>query len=142
MIETSNIDQAKKLLKTESAPKIVKAVDDAFNRKILEYGKFDILLSVESGDHQDTLRSINSGFNEVLARIAAKNNISLGIDFEEIKALDKKQKAQRLSKIRQNIRLCRKAGVKLALLHVRDRRDAESFLVAIGASTKQLKESS
>lgn len=140
MIQISNLEQAKKLLKTESSPKIIKAVNDSFNRAILEYGKFDILLSLESGDRADTLRGINSGLNEVLARIAAKNKIAMGIDIKELRTIPKMQRAQRLSKIRQNIKLCRKSGVRLALLNIQDQRDAEAFLLSLGASTVQVKE--
>ncbi len=139
MIETSNSEQAKKLLKEEKSPKVVKANNDTFNRALLEYGKFDILLSPESGIRQDTLKGINSGLNEVLARIAAKNNIALGIDLSELRVLGKKEKAQRISKIRQNIRICRKSGVRLALLGVKEKRDAESLLISFGASTEQVK---
>ena len=139
MIQTNNSQQAKNLLKTEKSPKMIKAGEDVFNRSMLEYGKFDVLLSIEAGNRKDSLRSIDSGFNEVLARIAAKNNIAIGIDLEEIRALPRKEKALRISKIRQNIRLCRKASVKLALIGMKDKRDAESFLIVAGASTNQLK---
>ncbi len=140
MIQTTNPEEAKKLLKTEKSPRIIKAVNDSFNRTLLEYGKFDILLSPESGDRQDTLRGINSGLNEILGRIATKNKISIGLDLEELCSLQKMQKAQRLSKIRQNIKLCRKTGAKLALIGVKDKRDAKSLLLSLGASTVQIKE--
>lgn len=140
MIDTSNIERAKKLLKTERSLKIVKAVEDAFNRALLEYGKFDVLLSPEAGNRQNTLRGIDSGLNEVLARIAAKNNIAIGIDIDELRVLPKMQRAQRLSKIRQNIKLCRKAGVKLALKGINDKKDADSLFLTLGASTLQIKE--
>jgi len=43
MISTNNIEQAKRLIKnSKEKPILVKAQDDHFNRKILEYGKFDI----------------------------------------------------------------------------------------------------
>ena len=50
MINTQNIEQAKNLIKetieTKENPIIVKAQSPDFNRKILEYGKFNILLSI------------------------------------------------------------------------------------------------
>ncbi|MBM3232764.1 hypothetical protein FJZ18_01195 [Candidatus Pacearchaeota archaeon] len=139
MIDTSDFDKARKMLMKESSPVIVKASGDQFNRKIIEYGKFDILLSPEKGERKGSLRSIDSGFNEVLARISAKNGISIGIDIQELRSLPKKEKATRLSKIKQNIRLCRKAGVRISLLGGRDQRDATQLLMALGASTMQIK---
>ena len=80
MIDTQDINQARKLIKIAAKPIIIKAKNDEFNRKILEYGHFDVLLSVERGDRKDTVRQLDSGFNHVLARIAAKNKVSIGID--------------------------------------------------------------
>ena len=144
MINTSNSEQAKNLIKkaieSKENPIIVKAQSLEFNRKILEYGKFDILLGIESSSNADSLRNLDSGLNHILAKIAAKNNIAIGIDLEEINSLDKKQKAIRLSKIIQNIELCRKAKTKIRLLNYKDKRTAFSFLISLGASTQQAKE--
>jgi len=141
MINTINLEQAKKLIKNSTKKQIiVKAQDLEFNRKILEYGKFEILLSIESTAEPDTLRQINSGFNHVLAKIASKNNIMVGIDLNEISSLEKKQKAIRLSKIIQNIKICRKAKTGIKLFNFKDKFDAFSFLISLGASTQQGKE--
>jgi RNase P/RNase MRP subunit p30 len=140
MIDTTNIEQAKKLIKTEKLkPLVVLAQNDEFNRKILEYGKFDILLSVERGNRQRTLRTIDSGLNHVLAEIATKNKISIGVDMDELRVLGKEEKANRLEKIKQNIKICRKAKTKLALLNYKDDKDAFAFLISLGSSTKQAK---
>lgn len=140
MINTSNLEQVRKLIKTEKKPIIVKAQDSEFNRKILEYGNFDILLSIESSEKSDSLRQLESGLNHVLAKIAAKNNIAIGIDLDEILKLDKKEKAVRLSRIKQNIKICRKAKAKLKILNFKDKYNASSFLISLGASTQQAKE--
>jgi len=141
MISTSNIEQAKnEIKKTKEKPIIVLAQDDEFNRKILEYGKFDILLSPERGKRKDSLKQIDSGLNHVLARIATKNKIAIGIDISGISKLEKKEKAKILEKIVQNIKICRKAKTKLKLINYKDRLGALSFLISIGASTQQAKE--
>jgi RNase P/RNase MRP subunit p30 len=142
MISTSNIEQAKNLIKkSREKPLIVEARDDNFNRKILEYGHFGILLGIEKGERKRSLRNIDSGFNEVLAHIAAKNKVTLGIDLEELRNLPKEQQALRLERIIQNIKLCRKAKTKIALLNYKDKKDAFAFLVSLGASTSQAKQS-
>ena len=142
MINTNNLEKAKLMIKSEKVkPIIVRAQNDNFNRKILEYGKFDILVSVEAGKRQRTLRNIDSGFNHVLAKIAEKNKVAIGIDVYEIARLAKEEKAKRLERIIQNIKTCRKAKTKIKLLNYKDKKNAFSFLISLGASTQQAKES-
>lgn len=140
MIVTSNIEQAKNLIKRERRPIIVRAQNDEFNRKILEYGRFDILVGIEAGNRQRTLRNIDSGFNEVLGKIASKNNISIGIDLKEISGLQKGEKAKRLERIIQNIKIAGKTKANIKLLNFKDRKDAFAFLISLGASTQQAEE--
>ncbi len=128
MIHTSNIEKAKKEIRNcMEMPIIVKAQGGEFNRKILEYGNFDILL-------------LDSGLNHVLARIAARNKVAIGIDLNELRKLEKKAKATTLGKIVQNIKICRKAKAKFVTLNYKDKRDASSFLISLGISTRQAKE--
>ena len=142
MINTNNIEQAKKLIKSSKEKSIIiKAQSLEFNRKILEYGKFHILLSIESSiEKKDKPKQLSSGLNHVLANIATKNNIAMGIDIREIRKLEKKEKAQRLARIKQNIKICRKAKTKIKLLNYKDKRDAIFLLISLGASTQQAKE--
>lgn len=140
MIDTPNIEEAKKLIVKERKPIIIKAKGDKFNRKILEYGKFDILLSIEAGRKKDSLKNLDSGLNEISARIAAKNNIAIGIDLNAIKNLDKKEKAGRLGRIIQNIRICRKAGAKIRIINKINTNNSFCLLLSLGASTWQAKE--
>ncbi|MCX8158828.1 MAG: hypothetical protein N3D20_00845 [Candidatus Pacearchaeota archaeon] len=140
MIITPNIENAKNLIKKEKKPIIIKAQDDNFNRKILEYGKFDVLLSLELGKRKDSLKQMDSGLNHVLAKIAAKNHIAIGIDINEINNLKNKEKATILGRIIQNIKICRKSKTKLKLFNYKDKRNAFSLLLSLGASTPQAKE--
>ena len=141
MINTTNIEQAKKQIKAEKQkPVIVQAQDYDFNRAILEYGKFDILLSPEAKTGKDTIKKVNSGLDYIIAETAAKKGISIGIDMQELRALDKQAKARRLTKLIQNIKLCRKAKTRLSLLNYRDKKDTMAFLLSLGASTSQAKE--
>lgn len=143
IISTSNLQQAKNQIHIAKKKQIViKAQNIEFNRKILEYGRFQILLSPELSQDikKDGLKQINSGLNHVLAKIAAKNNIAIGIDIQDLSQKEKKQKAIIMSKIKQNIKVCRKANCKLALLNYKDKKDAFEFLISLGASTKQAKE--
>ena len=138
-INTSNLEQARKQLKKAEKPIIVYAQDDNFNRKILEYGKFDILLflSYVLKQKKDKLKQIDSGFNHVLGKIASNKDITIGFDLEDIRQLEKKDKAITLSKIIQNIKICRKTKTKIMLINYKDKRNLPSFLISLGAPTNQ-----
>jgi len=140
IIKTTYIEQTKNRVRKSKKPIIVLAQNDNFNRKMLEYGKFDILLSIEAGNRKNTIRQIDSGLNHVLAKIAVKNNISIGLDLNEIQKLPKTGKAKRLSRIAQNIKICRKVKTKLAVINTTNKIDVFHFLISLGASTKQAKE--
>jgi len=138
MINTQNIDTAKKLIKKSSAHIIVKAQSLEFNRKILEYGKFQILLSPESTHNpRDSLRKLDTSFNHITAKIAAKNNISIAFDLN-LRNKDKKEKAILLSRIIQIIKFCRKAKTQIAFLNSKDKIDACNLLISLGSSTNQI----
>jgi RNase P/RNase MRP subunit p30 len=143
MINQQNIEKAKNEIKQLASrnqrPIIVKAQNLEFNRKILEYGRFDILLSVEQSSdiRRDKIKQVDSGLNHVLAKIATKNKIALGIDLETIRHKNKKEKAIVLEKLIQNIKLCRKAKCKIVLINYEDKLDAFSFLTSLGAASWQ-----
>ena len=143
MINTTNFEEAKYLInkqKTENKEKIIViAQTTEFNRKILEYGKFNILLSIENSTEKSSLRQLNSGLNEILAKIALKNGISIGIDLLELKKLGKKENAIRLTKIRQNMDICKKTHTSLVLLNYHNKRNALSFLLSLDLSSKEAK---
>ena len=143
MINTTNIQEARNLIKAAiNKPIIVRAQSLEFNRKILEYAKFDVLLFTESQNwnKKDKIKQLDTGFNHVLAKIAAKNNIALGIDLKEIKHLTKKEKAICLARLIQNIKVCRKAKCKLKILNYQVKINTQNLLISLGSSTLQAKE--
>ncbi|MBU0760984.1 MAG: hypothetical protein KJ600_02910 [Nanoarchaeota archaeon] len=138
MTSTSNIQQAKNQIKSATPPIILQAQSSDFNRKLLEYGKFDILLDIHNTQGKDKPKQLSSGLNHVLAKIAAKNKVAIGIDLKPLREIkDKKQKALALARIKQNIKICRKAKCKLAVINAKDKKDSANFLLSLGASTKQ-----
>ncbi|MBU0467203.1 MAG: hypothetical protein KJ718_06340 [Nanoarchaeota archaeon] len=141
IISTTNLQKAKNEIHASKArPIIVQSQSLEFNRKILEYGKFDILLSPELSSKKDRIKQLDSGLNHVLAKIAAKNKVAIGIDLKSLREIkDKKQKAQRIARIRQNIKICRKSLTRLTILNPKDSKDAQAFLLSLGASTQQIK---
>jgi len=137
IIQETNPERAKFQIKKAKPPVIVKANSDEFNRKLLEYGKFQILLNPHQQGTKDKLKSLDSGLNHVLVKLAAKNKIAIGIDLANLTKLDKKQKAIQLARIKQNIKLCRKAKCKLVLFNSKDKKNAGALLQSLGASSQQ-----
>ena len=139
MINTSNVEEAKRLLKKEESPKIVLAQNDEFNRKISEQSSFDIILSLDNGYRKNKIRQTDSGLNHVLSNILSNKNIAIGINLEEIRKLESKIKAERLAKIKQNIKISRKSKMKLAI-KTNSLINARDLLNSLGASTQQITE--
>ena len=141
MISTQNLQQAINQIKqAKNKPIVVKAQNEEFNRRILEYGKFDIILDVHETEGKDKLKQRDSGLNHVLAKIASKNGVAIGIDLEKIRVKEKKEKALTLGRIIQNIKICRKAKAKMKLINYKDEKDAFDFMISLGANTPQAKD--
>lgn len=142
MINTSSLNEARKQiqkLKKGKKQVIVKAQDEEFNRKILENPDVDILLSPEIHKRKDSLKQRDSGLNEILCKIAKRNNIKIGINPAELKKKKDKELASLLARIMQNIMLCKKAGTEIVIVGRYDKKNAFSFLLTIGCSTSQAK---
>ncbi len=118
--------------------KIIEAKNQQFNRKTLEKEKNIVLMSPEKQAKYDSLKTLDSGLNEVLGRIASKNNNSIGISMGYIRHMPQKQKATQLARIRQNIMICRKTKTHLYLAE--NEQNTKLILIALGASTQQIKE--
>ncbi|MBI5803624.1 hypothetical protein HY450_00095 [Candidatus Pacearchaeota archaeon] len=140
MINEKNLEKTKKLIKNQTGLIIVKAQDYNYNRKILDYGKFDVLLSPEDNSLNDKLKQLNSGLDHIMAKTAAKRGIAIGVDLSEILKLEKMEKANRLSRIKSNIASARKANCKIIVLNYKDKKDVFNLLISLGASTKQATE--
>jgi len=127
---------------------IVLGSSDDVNRAALENKHIDVLLSPEHTRKYDFTHYRNSGLNQVLCKIASKNNKTIGINFNEIRKAKSKDKTLKLGRVMQNIRLCSKYNVKMLLasfctkpIDMIPPLDLLSFARAIGMSPKQAKNS-
>lgn len=118
--------------------------DDAFNRRAIESLKIDYLVSPEIGAKVDNLKQRDSGINHVVAKEASKRGVVIIIDFNGIQKIKGKEKALRLGRLIQNVKICRKAGcdIKIASLasnqkSLVDERGRKSFGVSLGMSSSQ-----
>lgn len=146
IINTTNLNQVRKQIQEQKKdnPKqliIIQAQDDEFNRKILENKDVDILLSPESHERKDYMKQRDSGLNEVLCKLATKNNIKIAINLSEINKQTPKNKAIILARIKQNIILCKRTKTPIMILDKEKftKQDITSFFLTLGASTQQAK---
>lgn len=119
-------------------PNILYSSDETEIRKALDRGKPMILARIEESSRKDRLRNMTSGLTPVMARLAAKQNSKLGIDIPYLKKAEKTQKARMLARLKQNIRLARKAI--LPLTHHGNALEAHYLVLSLGGSTKQAAE--
>lgn len=119
LIETNgNEKEARRIIETiKSRNKTTKIAvygfSDEFNRRAIETLKIDYLVSPENNDGKDNLKQRSSGFNHVLAEAAKKKNILIIEDLTWINHLQGKKKAIALSRVIQNMVICRKSKIAI-----------------------------
>ncbi len=119
--------------------------DDELNRKVAEKLPINLLL-ISLNQRKDFQKQRNSGFNQVMAKVLRKNNISLGINLDEIiEEKDFKKKAEMLARIKQNIKLCNKDRIKMRFIPQKEKNkreiyDLKSLGLVLGMPTWMTKE--
>jgi RNase P/RNase MRP subunit p30 len=94
---------------------IFSSENDDYARQVIEKAKIDILL-IPLEKRKDFSKQRNSGLNEILANIAKKNKIEIGINLQEILKENKDQKSKILARVIQNISLCRKKKLQIKII--------------------------
>lgn len=121
IIQETDFQRARKKIREaqktkESGKEIVfSSNDDELNRKILEKEDINILL-IPLVSRKDRMKQRDSGFNHVLAKLAKKKNIAIGINLDEIISSKGKEKSEILARARQNIKLCNKNKLKMQFI--------------------------
>ena len=142
IISTSNFETARKQIASAKSPIIFSSDNDDLNRKLIEKLPIEILL-INQKNRKDFQKQRNSGLNHVLAKIAKKNNISIGINLDEIIESREKQKSQILARIKQNIILCNKNKLQMKFIsekHKRNTYDLKSLGLVLGMPTWMTKQ--
>lgn len=123
IIRTDNFDEARKAIRENKGKTIIfSGNDDELNKKILEKEDIHILL-LNLSSRKDRMKQRDSGFNHVLAKLAKKKNISLGINLDEIINSKPKEKSEILARVRQNIKLCNKNKLKMKFISSEKRQE-------------------
>jgi len=113
LIQEKTFEKARNEIRKNKGKTIIfSSNDDDLNRKILEKEKVDVFVPLLA-DRKDFQKQRNSGLNHVVAKIAKKNNVIIGINLDEIVKPKVKEKANILARVRQNVRLCNKNKIKM-----------------------------
>jgi RNase P/RNase MRP subunit p30 len=124
---------------TPTPTKIVQGKDADFNRIVLERKDTKALILNHKDFKHDKLYERDSGLNQVLCKIAKKNDIEFQIDFNEIKKTSGLDRARILSRIRQNLMLFKKFHNKFKVINFKkeNKRAVQALLIALGSPTQQ-----
>ena len=145
LIEEESFDKARKRIREDKSGEIIFASkDDELSRKILEKEKIDVLLIKQKG-RKDRQKQRNSGLNSVMSKIAKKNGVKIGIYLDEIIESRGMEKAEILSRVQQNIKLCNKSkvGMKFIILNNKYERnifDIKALALVLGMPTGEIKD--
>ncbi len=143
LIHENNFDKARKLIKENSGKKIIfSSENEETNRKILEKESIDVLL-LNQANKKDFHRQRDSGFNQVLAKLAKKNNVTIGINLDELISSGEKEKSAILARVIQNVKICRKNKLKMRFVYKNQKRDSydlRALGLVLGMPTSMIKE--
>lgn len=137
----TNFNKLKLLVKENKDKEIIfTSTDDNLNRKVMEKLPIQIV-QIPLKNRKDYSKQRNSGFNQVMARIANKNNIKIGINLDEL--INSKNKEEIIARLKQNIMLCSKNKVKINFIenkHKRNSQELKSLGLILGMPTWMTKE--
>ena len=142
VITNTNFEQIRKKVSEakESSKKVIfQSNDDELNLKIMEKLDIDVILINESG-RKDFSKQRNSGFNQVMSKLAKKKKITLGVNLYEIIHSKGNEKAEIISRIIQNINLAKKDKLNVKFISknqdIKDEYDIKALGLILGMNTK------
>ena len=140
--DSKNISKAKKLAKIV----IYKSIGN--DRHAIEKSKANVVFDLETIATKDLMHHRNSGLNQILCKLANKNNVMIGFSFSTILNEERMIRSQILGRLMQNIRLCRKYKVKTVIASfaekpydLRSCYDLKSVFISLGMHPEEAKDS-
>jgi RNase P/RNase MRP subunit p30 len=137
LIQEGNFQKIREKIRENRGKKVIFSSDnDELNKKVLEKENINVLLLTLSR-RKDRLKQRDSGFNQVLARLAKKKNVVIGINFNEFINSKAEEKSKILARVRQNIKLCNKNKLKMKFIskEKKDSYDLKSLGLVLGMPT-------
>ena len=142
IISEEDFQKARKRIKENSKKKIIfSSENEEIIKKILEKETINVLL-LNLVNKKDRFKQRDSGFDSVLARLAKKKNVIIGINLDEVLNSEKREKSDIISRIRQNVRLCNKNKLKMEFISSKkiDKYNLKSLGLMLGMPTWMTKE--
>ena len=144
LIQEKTFEKARNEIRKNLNKKVIfSSNDDDLNRKILEKEKVDVFVPLLA-DRKDFQKQRNSGLNHMVAKIAKKNNVIIGVNLDEIVKSKEKEKANIIARVRQNIKLCNKNKLKMRFIfsdkNKREIHDLKALGLVLGMPTQMVKE--
>ena len=133
LIQEIDFNKIRKTIKDNSKKRIIfSSNDDKLNRKVLEKEKINVLL-LNQTQRKDRFKQRDSGFNQVLAKLAKKKNVIIGINLDEILETKGEKKKDILARIKQNTKLWNKHKLKMDFIALKEKNKRDVYdLKALG----------
>lgn len=130
--------------KNPEAKIVFSSNDDELNRKVLEKEKISGLLLSQVA-RKDKQKQRDSGLNQVIAKLAQKSKVFIGINLDEIIQSKPQQKEKILARVKQNIKLCNKYKIQMKFIaqnptNERNIYDLKALGLVLGMPTWMTKE--
>ncbi len=116
------------------------------NRAHVSDRNIAVLMNPEAKSQIDKMHSRRSGLNQVLAKLAKENDVAIGFGFRCLLHADPITRAMILGRMKQNVKICRKAGTKMVvcsyahdLKELRGAKDLVAFARVIGMTGGEAK---
>jgi len=118
------------------------------DQKIVENNPPNVLFELEQKAEKDYIHQRASGLNNVICTFAQKNNVVVCFSFKQILKSYKTKRAQIMGRIMQNIKLCRKHKVRMAIAsfatnpyEIRSQKDLQALFELLGMHQTESKKS-
>ncbi len=106
-------------------------------RFALEHTPIDLIFGMEKINPSDSLHYLRGGLDQILCRIAAEKEKTIGFSFQQI--LTAKDSGKMIARMKFNLKLCKKYKVKIVFSNfscshweMRSAKDLEAFLRVLG----------
>lgn len=112
--------------------KIREGGSDEANRKYVSDTQNDVLMNPELKSVEDKVHFRRSGLNQVLAKLAEKNDVAIGFGFSFVLNAKGVERGKVIGRMKQNVRICRKSKTKMVVCsyanNVKEMRGAKDLL--------------
>lgn len=142
LVNEKNISSAVKY----SSILVAKSNED--DRLFIESKKIKIIFGFEELSRKDHIHQRASGLNHITCELARKNNVIIGFSYSSLLNRKGEDTSRLMGRMRQNISLCKKYGVKTAIgsfssnpYNLRSPYDLASLFRILGMEGKNIKDS-